>query len=193
MCNPALVVAGATAALSYQQNMQAQRAARDAQNRQNEIATRNLYNRRNQQKQKLNEKIKIRTEKLGKNIKKLKRDKSRLLAEDRGFGGNTFNFLLGNYEQTEAEMRNITMGNITSDQIQTNINMSYLNDAYDAQTTYVTQPDALTTGLSSGLQFAGSYYNYKAQQNANNVSNDPYSYDVSNSGTYAQTDFEDYE
>ena len=193
MCNPALVVAGATAALSYQQNMQAQRAARDAQQRQNEIARKNLTNRRNQQKQKLAEKIKIRKEKLGKTVKELKRRKSGLLASDRGFTGNTFNFLLGNFEQAEAEVRNTTLGNITSDQLQTSLNLSYLNDAYDAQTTYVTQPDALTTGLASGLQFAGSYYNYKAQQNANNVSNDPYSYDVSNSGTYAQTDFEDYE
>lgn len=192
MCNPTLVVAGLSAGLAYQQSMAAQKAQRDAQIRQNEIAKNNLENKRTNNALKLRKTNKSRLEKLKIKTDELRRRKSKFLASDTGYTGNTYEFLLGNYLDVEGQATATTFGNIENDKFQYNLNYSYLNDAYDAQTTFVTTPDARTTGLAAGLNFAGSYYNYKAQQNANNVNNDPYSYNVTDSDTYAQTDFDDY-
>lgn len=193
MCNPTLVVAGLSAGLQYQQSMAAQKAQRDAQIRQNEIAKRNLENRRTNQNLSLIKKTKSRLEKLKIKKDELRRRRSTFLASDTGFTGNTYEFLLGNYFDVEGQSVANTFGNIEADKFQYDLNYQYLNDVYDSQTTYVTSPDATTTGLAAGLKFAGSYYGYKAQQNANNVNNDPYSYDVTDADTYAQTDFTDYD
>lgn len=177
MCNPTLVVAGISAGLQYQQSVAQQKAQREAQIRQNEIARKNLENRRTQiqsqliQKTKKNLKILEIKEKEGRN------KKSQFLASDRGFTGNTYKFLVGNFEDSLGGVRNTVLGNIQFDADQFRNNYLNLNDVYNSQTTFVTNVDRGTSALVAGLDYSKSYLDYKNKQTALETNTPKYSYE----------------
>ena len=113
MCNPTLVVAGLSAGLQYQQSINAQKAQRDAALRQNEIANKNLENKqKNCTSTKFNSKTKKNLKVLSIKEKKARANKAKFLASDRGFSGNTYQFLLNNFENNIGDIRSTIFGNI---------------------------------------------------------------------------------
>ena len=56
-----------------------------------------------------------------------------------------------------------------------------IDNQYDAQSTYVTPVNSGYNALNSGLQFASTYYDYKAKQNRFQTDVDPYDYGSSES------------
>ena len=177
MCNPTLVVAGATAALQYQTSIQAQKAQRDAQIRQNEIAKKNLDNRRTNLQAKLIQKTKKNLKVIGLKEDEARRKKSTFLASERGFTGNTYNFLLSNYDDNLGDIRNTVLGNISFDANQFRNNYLGLNTLYESQTSYITNVDRGTTAAVAGLNYAKSYVDYKNKQTSLEVNTPKYSYE----------------
>lgn len=176
MCNPQLVIAGATAVLSYQQQTAQQKAMADAQRRQNEIALRNREAGIASKSRELIQKTKADLQKLGKVEKDQRRKMSSFKARDAGFYGATYDSLLGNYYRNIGEYRNTVLSNIDSRAFQYNKDLEYLDLRYDAQSTYVQPVDRGMNALSSGLGFAKSYYDYKASKNLSDADNKAYDY-----------------
>ena len=186
MCNPTLVVAGLSAGLQYQQSMAMQKNARDQEIRQNQIAKNNQIIRAKAEATKL----KLSTEK---NLEKLRlaegesRRRRATFAVGKNYTGNTYNMLLANYYDQEGQYRNTVLGNIQKNVFQFNRTQEALQANYEAQSTYITTPDFLYTAGASALNFAGSYYDYKAKQNQAGTNTDYYSYkglDTNNDGIY---------
>lgn len=177
MCNPTLVVAGLSAGLQYQQSINAQKAQRDAALRQNEIANKNLQNKRIALQQNLISKTKKNLKVLSIKEKKARANKAKFLASDRGFSGNTYQFLLNNFENNIGDIRSTIFGNIKFDAQQFQNNYSNLNTMYEGQTAYVPNVDYGTTALVSGLSFAKSYYDYNNKLAANDLKSPKYTYE----------------
>ena len=177
MCNPTLVVSAVSAGLQYQQSIQAQKAQRDAQIRQNEIAKKNLENRRTNLQAKLIQKTKKNLKVIGLKEKEATRKKAKFLASERGFTGNTYNFLLGNYDDRLGNIRSTILGNINFDANAFRNDYLNLNTLYDSQTSYVTNVDYGTTGLVAGLNYSKSYLDYKNKQSVLETNTQKYSYE----------------
>ena len=177
MCNPTLVVSAVSAGLQYQQSIQAQKAQRDAQIRQNEIAKKNLENRRTNLQAKLIQKTKKNLKVIGLKEKEAKRKKAKFLASERGFTGNTYNFLLGNYDDRLGDIRSTVLGNINFDANQFRNDYLGLNTIYESQTSYVTNVDYGTTAAVAGLNYSKSYLDYKNKQTALETNTPQYSYE----------------
>jgi len=177
MCNPTLVIAGISAGLQYQQSVAQQKAMRDAQLRQNEIAKKNLENKRAKLQADLIQKSKKNLKILSIKEKEARRKKSQFLASERGFTGNTYSYLVGNFEDSLGNVRNSVLGNIQFDANQFRNNYLGLNDVYNSQTTFVTNVDRGTSALSAGLNYASAYYDYKNKQGVAGTDVKEYSYD----------------
>ena len=102
MCNPTLIVAGASAVLQYQVANAQQKAIQDQQKRQNEIAMRNREARMVNKGRQLIEKTKSRLEKIGEAEKLAKKKRSIFKVNRENITGNTYDFLLANYYDKEA-------------------------------------------------------------------------------------------
>ena len=177
MCNPTLAVAAASSALQYQQSINAQKAQRDAQQRQNELALKNLQNKRVALQQNLIQKTKKKLKVLSIREKQARSKKAKFLASDRGFSGNTYQFLLNNFENNIGDIRSTIFGNIQFDARQFQNNYSNLNTMYENQSTYVSNVDYGTTALVAGLNYTQSYLNYKNSTAKSGVDTPKYSYE----------------
>jgi len=177
MCNPTLAVAAASTALQYQQSINAQKAQRDAQTRQNELALKNLQNKRLAIQENLIQRTKKNLKVLSIREKQARSKKAKFLASDRGFSGNTYQFLLNNFENNIGDIRSTIFGNIQFDARQFQNNYSNLNTMYENQSTYVSNVDYGTTALVAGLNYSKSYLDYKNKLSANEVSTPQYSYE----------------
>lgn len=177
MCNPTLIVAAASAAFTYQQSVDAQKTQREAQIRQNQIALKNLENRRANQQTELIQKTTRNLQKIGKAETEYRRRRATFMSMDKGFTGNTYEGLLANYYDFEGQYRNAVLGNIETDKAQFRNDYLTGNNIYDSQTTYVTNVNYAGSAVNSGLQFATSYYNYKAQQELKEAINPRFTYD----------------
>ena len=118
MCNPTLIVAGASAVLQYQVQTAQQKAIKQQQERQNEIAMRNREARMVTKGRQLIEKTKGRLEKIGQAEKISRRKRATFKVNRENVTGNTYDFLLANYYDTEAGYRNRVLGNIESSKFQ---------------------------------------------------------------------------
>jgi hypothetical protein len=177
MCNPTLAVAAASSALQYQQSVKQQKAERDAQIRQNEIALANLNNRRASLQTKITQKTKKNLKILGIKEREARRNKAEFKASDRGIGGNTYQFLVQNFDNNLADVSKTVLGNIEFDRQQFRRDYLNLNALYDSQSTYVTNVDRKTPALVAGLSYSKSYFDYKNKLAANEISKPKYGYE----------------
>ena len=185
MCNPTLIVAGASAVLQYQVANQQQKAQQEADKRRNELALRNREAKINTTQRQLIEKTKARLTKIGDAEKTSRKKRSMFKVNRENFTGNSYDVLLANYDDTEANYRNRVLGNIersTFNYLQGTL--PAIDNQYDAQSTYVTQVNSGYNALNSGLQFASTYYDYKSKQNRFETDVDPYDYGSSESLSY---------
>lgn len=175
MCNPTLVVAGLSAGMQYQQSMAMQKNAQAQAIRQNEIAKNNQVIRAKAEALKLKQSTEKNLEKLRLAESESRRRRATFIS-GKNYTGNTYNMLLANYYDQEGQYRNTVLGNIQKNVFQFNETQKALQANYEAQSTYVTTPDFLYTAGASALNFAGSYYDYKAKQNQAGTNTDYYSY-----------------
>ena len=182
MCDPTLVIAGASAMMQYQQSIKQQQYQWWQQQKQNELALRNLKFRRKAETLKLRQSTEKNLKKLEEAEKEIRRRKAKFKAA-KTFDGNTFNTLLANYYRSEGNYRNTVLGNIQKNKFQFDQTQTALTTQYDAQSTYVIAPDYMYTAGASALSFANDYYDYKAKKNANNVNNDYYDYNFNTDGS----------
>ena len=177
MCSPTLVVSGISAGLQYRQSIEAQKAQRDAQIRQNEIALANLNNRRANLQTKITQKTKKNLKILGIKEREARSKKASFKASDRGIGGNTYQFLVQNFDNNLADISKSVLGNIQFDRQQFRRDYLNLNTLYDSQSTYVTNVDRRTPALVAGLNFSKSYFDYKNKLAANEINKPKYSFE----------------
>ena len=175
MCNPTLIVAGLSAGMQYQASITQQKIAEQRANRQNEIAKTNQIQRSKAESLKLKQSTEANLEKLRLAERKSRRDRA-TFRTNKNYTGNTYEMLLGNYYDSEAQYRNTVMGNIEKNVFQFDRTQEALQTNYDAQATYVQSPDYLYTAGASALSFAGSYYDYKAKKNASGQEKSFYDY-----------------
>ena len=175
MCSPTLVVSGISAGLQYQQSVDEQKSRRDAQIRQNEIALANLNNRRASLQTKITQKTKKNLKILGIKEREARRNKAEFKASDRGIGGNTYQFLVQNFDNNLADVSKTVLGNIEFDRQQFRRDYLNLNSVYDRQSTFVTNVDRRTPALAAGLSYSKSYFDYKNKIKANEL-NKKYSF-----------------
>ena len=99
--------------------------------------------------------------------------------------GNSYDFLLANYYDTEANYRNRVLGNIERSKFNyLQGTLPAIDNQYASQSTYVPQVNSGYNALNSGLTFASSYYDYKSKQNRFETNVDPYDYGTSESLYY---------
>ena len=177
MCNPTLAVAGAQAVLQFQVANAQQKAIRDQQIRQNEIAMRNRELAITSKTRRLIQTTKGRLEKIGQAEKLARKKRATFKVNRENITGNTYDFLLANYYDTEAGYRNRVLGNIESSKFQYLQDMKATDLRYEAQSTYISPVDRKMNFLNSAIGFGKSYYDYKAKQNANDVNNERLTYD----------------
>jgi len=185
MCNPTLIVAGASAVLQYQVATEQQKEARKRAIRQNEIAMANLEARTVTKTRQLIEKTKGRLEKIGEAEKVARKKRSIFKTNRENFTGNTYDSLLANYYDTEGTYKNRILGNIERSKfnyLQNTLPALHLN--YQREATSVPQVNRGYNAISSGLSFASTYYDYKAKQNRYQTDVDPYDYGTSESLYY---------
>ena len=177
MCNPTLVVAGASAVLQYQVSIQQQKNAEAQANRRNELALRNREAKITNTTRQLIEKTKSRITKIGEAEKISRKKRSTFKVNRENFTGNTYDTLLANYYDTEATYRNRILGNIERSKFNyLQGTLPAIENQYMAQSTMVQEPDYFYTAGASALSFGKDYYSYKAKQNANDTNVEPYSY-----------------
>ena len=169
MCSPTLVVSGISAGLQYRQSINAQKAQKDAQIRQNEIALANLNNRRANIQTGLIAKTKKNLKILGIKEKEARNKKAQFKASDRGIGGNTYQFLVQNFDNNLADISKTVLGNIQFDRQQFRRDYLNLNSVYDRQSTFVTNVDRMTPALVAGLNYSKDYFDYKSKIKANEL------------------------
>ena len=177
MCNPQLAIAGASAVLQFQVANAQQKAIQEQQKRQNEIAMRNRELAITSKTRKLIQTTKGRLEKIGQAEKISRRKRATFKVNRENITGNTYDFLLANYYDTEAGYRNRVLGNIESSKFQYLRDLKAIDLRYEGQSTYITPVDRKMNFLNSAIGFGKSYYDYKAKQNANDVNNERLSYD----------------
>ena len=185
MCNPTLIVAGASAVLQYQVANAQQKAVQDQQKRQNEIALRNREQRMVTKTRQLIEKTKGRLEKIGEAEKVARKKRSIFKTNRENFTGNTYDSLLANYYDTEGTYKNRILGNIERSKfnyLQNTLPALDLN--YQREATMVSPVTRGYNAMASGLSFASTYYDYKAKQNRYQTDVDPYDYGTSESLYY---------
>ena len=185
MCNPTLIVAGASAVLQYQVATAQQKAIQDQQKRQNEIALKSLENKRTVKTTQLITKTKSRLEKIGEAEKLARKKRSIFKVNRENFNGKSYDFLLANYYDTEGTFRNRVLGNVERSKFAYLYNtMPALDLNYQRQATMVSPVTRGYNAISSGLSFASTYYDYKAKQNRYQTDVDPYDYGTSESLYY---------
>ena len=185
MCNPTLIVAGASAVLQYQVQTAQQKAVQQQQQRQNEIALRNRNAKITTTTRQLIEKTKARITRIGDAEKLSRKKRSTFKVNRENFTGNTYDSLLANYYDTEGTYRNRVLGNIE----RSKFNYLYgtlpaVDNQYMSQSTMVSPVTKGYNMASAGLTFASSYYDYKAKQNRYQTDVDPYDYGTSESLNY---------
>ena len=184
MCNP-LLVSGASALLQFQANQAQQKFTRQQQEQQNKIALANRDSKIVSTQRQLIEKTKARLTKIG-DAEKVSRKKRSIFKVNReNFVGNSYDFLLANYYDTEANYKNRVLGNIE----RSKFNYLYgtlpaIDNQYQGQSTYVPQVNQGYNALNSGLTFASTYYDYKSKRNRYETDVDPYDYGSSESLSY---------
>ena len=185
MCNPTLIVAGASAVLQYQVQTAQQKAIKQQQERQNEIAMRNREARMVTKGRQLIEKTKGRLEKIGEAEKVARKKRSIFKVNRENITGNTYDFLLQNYYRTEGQYRNRVLGNIDRSKFNYLYNtLPALDLNYQREATMVSPVTRGYNMASAGLSFASTYYDYKANQNRFETNTDPYDYGTSESLYY---------
>lgn len=177
MCNPTLVVAGASAVLQYQVATAQQKAVQAQQKRQNEIALRNRESKITSQQSILIQKTKGRLEKLGEAERTQRKKRSIFKVNRENFTGNSYDSLLANYYDREATYKNRILGSIE----RSKFNYLYgtlpaIDNQYMSQSTMVAPVTKGYNMASAGLSFASSYYDYKAKQNRYQTNNEKYDY-----------------
>ncbi len=177
MCNPTLAIAGASAVLQYQVANAQQKAIQEQQKRQNEIAMRNREQAIVSKTRGLIQRTKGRLEKIGEAEKISRRKRATFKVNRENLTGNSYDFLLANYYDTEATYRNRILGNIASSKFQYIQDLKAVDLRYDSQSTYVSPVDKNLNFASSALSFGSTYYDYKAKQNKYQTNNERYSYD----------------
>tara|TARA_R100000697_G_scaffold60029_2_gene73029 strand:- start:969 stop:1550 length:582 start_codon:yes stop_codon:yes gene_type:complete len=176
MCNPTLAIAGAQAVLQFQVANAQQKAIRDQQIRQNEIAMRNREQAIVSKTRGLIQRTKGRLEKIGEAEKISRRKRATFKVNRENVTGNSYDFLLANYYDKEANYRNRILGNIASSKFQYLQDLKAVDLRYDSQSTYVSPVDRNMNFASSALSFGSTYYNYKAKQNRFQTNNERYGY-----------------
>ena len=185
MCNPTLVISGASALLQFQANQAQQKFTRQQQEDQNRIALANREAKIVSSQRQLIEKTKARLTRISDAEKTARKKRSMFKVNRENFTGNSYDVLLANYYDTEANYRNRVLGNIersTFNYLQGTL--PAIDNQYEAQSTYVTQVNKGYNALNSGLTFASTYYDYKAKQNRFETDVDPYDYGTSESLYY---------
>ena len=185
MCNPTLIVAGASSVLQYQVANAQQKAIQDQQKRQNEIALQNRERRMVTKTTQLIEKTKSRLEKIGEAEKVARKKRSIFKVNRENITGNTYDFLLANYYDKEATYRNRVLGNIDRSKFNYLYNtLPALDLNYQREATMVSPVTRGYNMASAGLSFASTYYDYKSKQNRFETNTDPYDYGTSESLYY---------
>jgi hypothetical protein len=185
MCNPTLVVAGASAVMQYQVANTQQKEARRVAIRQNELALKNRDAKITTSQRQLIEKTKARLTRIGDAEKTSRKKRSIFKTNRENIGGNTYDFLLANYYDTEGNYKNRVLGNIE----RSKFNYLYgtlpaIDNQYEGQSTYVPQVNQGYNALNAGLTFASTYYDYKSKRNRYETNVDPYDYGSSESLSY---------
>jgi len=185
MCNPTLVVAGASAVLQYQVANQQQKSAQQQAQRQNELALKNRDAKITTSQRQLIEKTKARLTRIGDAEKTSRKKRSIFKTNRENITGNSYEFLLANYYSTEGDYKNRVLGNIE----RSKFNYLYgtlpaIDNQYQGQSTYVPQVNQGYNALNSGLTFASTYYDYKSKRNRYETDVDPYDYGSSESLSY---------
>lgn len=175
MCSPTLVVSAISAGMSYQSSIQAQKIEQQRRTLQNINAKKNQIQRSKAESLKLKQSTEANLEKLRLAEMKSRRDRA-TFRTNKNYTGNTYEMLLSNYYDSEAQYRNTVMGNIEKNVFQFDRTQEALQTQYDAQSTFVTTPDYLYTAGASAISFAGSYYDYKAKKNASGQEKSYYDY-----------------
>ena len=178
MCNPTLIVAGASAVLQYQVQTAQQKAIKQQQERQNEIALRNRDAKITSSQRQLIEKTKARLTKIG-DAEKISRKKRSIFKTNReNFTGNTYASLLANYYDTEGTYRNRILGNIERSKFNyLQGTLPAIENQYLSQSTMVSPVTRGYNAMSSGLSFASTYYDYKAKRNRYGIEEELYGYE----------------
>lgn len=185
MCNPTLVISGASALLQFQANQAQQKFTRQQQEDQNRIALANREAKIVSSQRQLIEKTKARLTKIGDAEKVARKKRSIFKVNRENFIGNSYDFLLANYYDTEASYKNRVLGNIE----RSKFNYLYgtlpaIDNQYKGQSTYVSPVQTSYNMASAGLSFASDYYDYKAKRNRFETDVDPYEYGKSDSLNY---------
>jgi len=185
MCSPTLVISGASAVLQYQVANEQQKEARRRAIEQNELALKNREAKIANTQRQLIEKTKARLTKIGEAEKISRKKRSIFKVNRENQTGNSYDFLLANYYDTEANYRNRVLGNIERSKFNyLQGTLPAIDNQYASQSTYVPQVNSGYNALNSGLTFASSYYDYKSKQNRFETNVDPYDYGTSESLYY---------
>ena len=164
MCSPTIVISLASNVLKFQQQRKTNRAIREQAIKQREIAEKNYRFKVAQEQLKIRQKEKQAREKAyAVDIEsREKRAEARVSAET--FGGGVLDRIVNDYFRQEGNYKSSVLRNLELEMAQSDQNIKGYELEKEGNTPYI--PPVNTLGLfgASALSFAGSYYNWKADQ-----------------------------
>ena len=164
MCSIQLAISAASAALSYQQSVQQQEAAKEQAQRQNEIAFRSRLNKER------SEGLRIRQVRKGEQAKlfqaglESKQAQATVRTAAEGFGGGVLDRLVNDYLRQEGRYNSSVLANLEAENAQSRANYELFVTNQEAQQAYIPKVQYATTFASAATAFAGDYFDYQAQQ-----------------------------
>ncbi len=172
MCSPEVAVMALSAGLQYK--MQKQQAQHEwwRQKKQNELAKRNAIQRYAAEQLKIRQVAKKFSDKEYEAAKKSRKKRHEFIAQAGGAGlalsGST-NRLLGDYFRIEGNYKASLEKNMNINISQYERNLEAIQFGQEAQSTYLTPPNANLLFASAALNVANSYFNLQARKEAEGI------------------------
>ena len=170
MCNPTLAVtaiAGASSYINYQQQLQAQKNAEQAQIRQNELARKNALQRYASEQLKIRQVAKQSSQKGLEATLKARKARAEFVTTAGSSGialsGST-NALLADFYRTESNYKASLARNMDINVSQFERNLEAIQFGQEAQSTYVQPPNPTLLFASAVGNVANTYYGIEMQK-----------------------------
>jgi len=164
MCSPELVVAGVSAALTYQQSLQQQENAKEQAKRQNKIAQRNRFNQERMEGLRIRQVSEQDSAKRFQSAIEAKQARATVTTAAENLTGGALNRLLVDYYRQEGRYNSVLLSNLEKERAQSRQNFRNIVTGQEANQTYVPVVDPATTFASAAVSFGQDYLDYRTVQ-----------------------------
>lgn len=168
MCDPVTqtIIAVAQLGMGYMNDKAEADARRQQQIRQNELARRNAVQKMASEELRIRQEFKATRNEMADQSLQSRRAKAtaEVQAGEGGVSGKSVDALFAEYYREEGLYKNAQLNNLAGELVQHRENMKSISLGQEANSTFVTKFNPMTSLANRGLQFAGTYADIRIEQ-----------------------------